>query len=232
MKDRLKKLSIHVRNTLPHDFADIIGLTRRVYTGAVPWEKEQLASHLQVFPEGQLVAVDENEKVVGMASSLIIRWDDYRFDDSWKDFTAGGMFTNHDAVHGRTLYGAEVMVDPDCRSLGIGSLLYKARRVLVERLGLLRIRAGARLRGYGRHAQKMSATEYAHAVVRGELRDPTLSFQLKHGFKVLAVIPGYLKNDPESAGFAALIEWLNEKAELSPVPMPSHGRVACLGEVA
>ena len=39
--------------------------------------------------------------------------------------------------------------------------------------------------------------------------DPTLSFQLKQGFHVLAVVSKYLRNDPESHGYAALIEWLN-----------------------
>ncbi|MBI1941235.1 MAG: hypothetical protein HYS33_06980, partial [Acidobacteria bacterium] len=45
--------------------------------------------------------------------------------------------------------------------------------------------------------------------VRGELRDATLSFQLKQGFHVLAVASGYLFHDPESSGYAAVIEWLN-----------------------
>ena len=213
MNERLRKLPVKVRNTLPDDFPRIVDLTKRVYTNATPWEREQLASHIKVFPEGQFVAVDENEKVVGMAASLIVKWDDYRFDNNWKDFTDGGFFTNHDPIYGHTLYGAEVMVDPDCRSRGVGSLLYKARRALVERLGLLRIRAGARLRGYWRYAQKMTAKEYADAVVRGVLKDPTLSFQLKNGFRVLAVVPGYLRHDPESGGHAALIEWVNREVD-------------------
>ena len=92
----------------------------------------------------------------------------------------------------------------------MGSKIYKARRELVERLGLLRIRAGARLRGYHRYAHRMSAEEYVIKVVNGELRGPTLSFQLKHGFHVLAVVSGYLRHDPESLGYAAVIEWINE----------------------
>ena len=45
--------------------------------------------------------------------------------------------------------------------------------------------------------------------MRGEIKDPTLSFQLREGFDVIAVVAGYLRNDPESLGFAAVIEWLN-----------------------
>jgi hypothetical protein len=46
-------------------------------------------------------------------------------------------------------------------------------------------------------------------VVEGLEYDATLSFQLKEGFHVLAVVPHYLTDDPESLGYAAVIEWLN-----------------------
>jgi hypothetical protein len=41
------------------------------------------------------------------------------------------------------------------------------------------------------------------------LSDATLSFQLKRGFKVLGVVSGYMRHDPLSLGFAAVIEFLN-----------------------
>jgi GNAT superfamily N-acetyltransferase len=201
---------IVVRNTRAEDFAGIIFLGKAVYPQSPPWTIEQLTSHLGMFPEGQLVAVEaDSQRVLGMAASLIVRWDDYDVLDHWRDFTAGGTFTNHDPENGRTLYGAEVMVDPAQQRRRIGSRLYEARRRLVERLSLLRIRAGARLRGYHRYARRMTAEEYVIKVVNGEIKGPTLSFQLKHGFHVLAVVPGYLAHDPESLGYAALIEWLN-----------------------
>lgn len=203
---------ISVRNTTPADFTGVIEMTGRVYPTSPPWTIDQLASHQRVFPEGQFVALDKDGVVVGMAASLIVLWDDYDFDTNWRDFTANGMFTNHDPTRGRTLYAAEVMVDPTRQGMGIGGQIYAARRQLVTRLGLRRIRAGARLRGYHEFASKMSAQEYVTRVERGELRDPTLSFQLKRGFRVVAVVSSYLRHDPESLGFAALIEWLNPEA--------------------
>jgi len=203
---------ITVRPTRHEDFPGIFALCQQVYPGFIPWTEEYLASHLRVFPEGQLVALEQGTgRVVGMAASLIVSWDDYELQAKWGHFTADGMFTNHDPAHGRTLYGAEVMVWPGLQNRGVGSGLYRARRELVERLGLLRIRAGARLRGYHRHAAKMSAEEYVLRVLRKELRDPTLSFQLRRGFRVLAVVSGYLHHDPESLGHAAVIEWINRK---------------------
>jgi GNAT superfamily N-acetyltransferase len=203
-------LKITVRNTRPEDLHGIIALCRTVYPETQPWSETQLRSHLSVFPEGQFVAVDEDSgSVVGMAASLIVWWDDYQADMNWRDFTDTGMFTNHDPEKGRTLYGAEVMVHPARQRCGAGKAIYQARREVVERLGLLRIRAGARLRGYHAHSETLSPEQYTRQVVCGAISDPTLSFQLKQGFVVLKVVHEYLRHDPESLGFAALIEWIN-----------------------
>jgi len=198
-----------VRNTEPRDFAGITDLCRRIYPDTPPWNAEQLSSHLRLFPGGQFVAVfGAEEKVVGMSASLIVDWEDYDILESWEQFTADGMFTNHDPQRGRTLYGAEVIVDPTLQHHGIGDKLYCARRALTESHKLLRIRAGSRLRGYAHHSE-CKPEDYVVEVVEGLKYDPTLSFQLKEGFHVLAVVPHYLSDDPESLGYAAVIEWLN-----------------------
>jgi ribosomal protein S18 acetylase RimI-like enzyme len=203
---------VYVRNTQPRDFPQIAELCCGVYPNEQPWAPEQLASHLRLFPQGQFVAVDrETDRAVGMSASLIVRWDRYDMLDSWEDFTSNGMFTNHDPEHGHTLYGAEVIVDPALQGHGIGAKLYRARRELTEALALLRIRGGARLRSYHRYAGRMSAADYVVKVVHGEIDDQTLGFQLHEGFHVLAVVPHYLRLDPETLGYAALIEWLNPR---------------------
>lgn len=199
-----------VRETRPGDFDAIVELCRTVYTGSNPWSLEQLTSHHRVFPEGQFVALDPSDgRLLGMAASLIILWDDYEAQATWRGFTAAGMFTNHDPQRGRTLYGAEVMARPGLQRRGIGSALYAARRALAERLGLLRIRAGSRLRGYGAVADRLAPVDYVLSVIRGERVDATLTFQLRREFHVIDVVGGYLRHDPESLGYAATIQWLN-----------------------
>ncbi len=202
---------LRVRATGQADIPQIVALSQRIYGVEAAWTARLLTSHLAVFPEGQFVAVlphDDGDRVVGMAASLVLNWDDYDLTDAWRDFTDLGMFTNHDPS-GRTLYGAEVMTDPERRGQGVGSALYRARNRLVERQGLLRIRAGARLRGYHRFAKTMSAEAYVVEVATRRRRDPTLTFQLGRGFGVIGVVEGYLRQDPESLGWAAVIEWLN-----------------------
>lgn len=201
-----------VRGVRASDFAGIRGLSSLVYPGTPSWSEAQLASHCRVFPDGQLVAVSgDTGAIVGMAASLIVLWDDYGLGSNWRDFTDGGMFTNHDPTNGRTLYGAEVMVHPSLQGKGVGKSLYAARRALAQRLGLLRIRAGARLRDFHRYAGQLTPEEYVDAVVGGALGDRTLSFQLGQGFQVIGVVSGYLAHDTESLGHAAVIEWVNQQ---------------------
>ncbi|CAN5526111.1 hypothetical protein BH10PLA1_BH10PLA1_19630 [soil metagenome] len=210
---------IVIRSTRATDIPQIIDLCTRTYSGAEPWSEKQIESHLAVFPEGQLVAVDAADRLCGMSASLIVFWDEYDHWDNWREFTAHGYFTNHDPLSGKTLYGAEVMVDPEYQGMGIGKKLYAARRQICIAHELKRIRAGARLRGYHRYAADIPAAEYVRRVISGQIGDPTLSFQLKQGFTVLAVVQGYLRHDPESLGWAALIEWLNPQY-INEVPPP------------
>lgn len=199
-------------NPLPRHFEQIQDLCRRVYPFSKPWNIDQLESHRSYFPDGQLIVIDEDTgRVVGLAFSLIIAWNDYSPQDNWQDFTSGGFFHNHNPKLGKTLYGAEVMVDPEHRGKGIGKMFYAGRQAIVDKYQLKRIRAGARLRGYGKFQGKLTPEEYVRRVVQREIYDPTLSFQLGQNFKVIDVAPNYLFNDPESLGYAAVIEWLNPK---------------------
>jgi len=203
--------SLHaIKAPLSDDFESIQDLCRAVYPSSMPWSLDQLKSHQSIFPMGQLICIDKTtNELIGAAFSVIICWDDYETHQSWREFTDSGTFQNHDPENGKTLYGAEVMVHPKFQGQGIGKKLYLARRRLTEELGLLRIRAGARLRGYQTYSDRFSPQEYVAQVVQSRIFDPTLSFQLKQGFVVIQVVKGYLLHDPESLGYAAVIEWLN-----------------------
>jgi len=204
------EVTLRIRNTEARDFDGIGDLCRRVYPETPPWNPEQLESHRHVFPDGQFVGVvGDDERVVGMSSSLVIHWDSYDLFDSWEVFTANGMLTNHDPARGHTLYGNEVIVDPTLQGHGLGHQLLSAQKALAQRLRLRRMRGGARLRDYHRHAQRMRAPDYVVAVVHGVITDHTLTFHLHEQFHIMAVVPHYLSDDSETLGYAALVEWLN-----------------------
>jgi hypothetical protein len=87
-------------------------------------------------------------------------------------------------------------------------MLYDARKDLVRRAGKRGIIAGASLPGFFDHKATMSAAAYVDRVVAGELSDPTLSFQISHGFEARGVIENYLEDEADD-GWAALIVWEN-----------------------
>jgi predicted amidohydrolase/GNAT superfamily N-acetyltransferase len=198
---------ISVRQMTLADVRAVVEAQNRAYPGMEGWTAEEIEHHLSVFPEGQLVAVDETGRILASASSLIIDWDDYAESAEWSSITANGTFDTHNPL-GKTLYGADLAVDPLTRRHGIGSLLYEARKKMVRERGLKRMLTGGRIPGYVEVASKMSAQDYVSEVVTGKRKDPTLSFQIANGLVVLDVIPAYL-NDPGSRGFATLLEWLN-----------------------
>lgn len=200
-----------IRNTRPDDIEKIVKLQQESFPILARydniWHPEELKSHLQIFPQGQLVVVEEDGEVVGSASTLIVTLNPAYAEHSWKGITSDGMFTDHNP-NGDSLYGADISTHPKFRHEGIGSMLYGARKELVLRLGLRRMISGGRLFNYQDYADKMSAFEYANKVINGELHDPVLSFELDNGFKFIKVLPEYL-DDIRSQNYASFIEWLN-----------------------
>lgn len=199
--------SFTIRPMAAADIPAVVELQRRVFPDALAWTAEELTEHLSVFSEGQLVAVDEFGKIVGSASSLIIDWDDYAESAKWSLITGFGTFSTHNPL-GKTLYGADMCVDPAARHHRVGSRFYETRKQIIKQRGLKRLLTGGRIPGYTEVAQSMGPQEYVAEVVRGRRKDPTLSFQLANGLIVLDVIPEYLE-DPDSRGYATLLEWLN-----------------------
>lgn len=211
------KVHLIIRNTRPDDIGEIVKLQQESFPLLARhnnvWHPDELKSHLQIFPQGQFVAVEEDGTVVGSASTLIVTLDPDYAEHTWKGITADGMFTNHDD-HGDSLYGADISTHPKFRHEGIGSMLYGARKELAMRLRLRRMISGGRLFNYCEYADKMSALEYAKNVIRGELHDPVLSFELDNGFKFIKILPDYL-DDVRSKNFASFIEWLDPQYRAS-----------------
>lgn len=205
-----------VRRTTPSDIDALLRLQASVYPSIAPWRRDQIAHQLEVFPEGQLVAAMD-ERIVGCASSLVIAWDEWADEHTWKQITASGTFDTHN-TGGYTLYGAEVFVDPRLRGKRVGHALYEGRRRICKQLNLRRIIACGRLPGYLTVSQQMPIELYAKKVLWGDLVDPVLSFQLREGFRYCGIMPGYLPEDDASCGNASLIVWINPDYDPTQTP--------------
>lgn len=198
---------MRTRSTTHKDIDALLRLQKAVYPSIAPWRSDQLAQQLEVFPQGQLVAIVDDQ-IVGCASSLVILWDEWADEHTWSEITSAGTFEHHNP-QGFTLYGAEVFVDPRITGQGIGHALYDGRRELCRQMNLRRIIACGRLPGYHKVAAEMPVELYAKKVLWGDLTDPVLSFQLREGFRYCGIMHGYIPEDAESCGHAALIVWLN-----------------------
>jgi len=137
-----------VRNTLPEDIPKIIDLQKESFPylaryGNI-WHPEELESHIRIFPQGQLVAVEPDGTVVGSASSLIVTLNPDYAEHTWIGITANGMFTNHNH-NGDSLYRADISTHPKFRHEGIGKMLYNARKELVIKLNLRRMIGGEKI---------------------------------------------------------------------------------------
>lgn len=171
------------------------------------WERGQIESQLRHFPEGQF-CVEYEGRLVASASSLIVDFEKHEEWHDWKAIADSGYIRNHDAL-GDTLYGIEIMVDPDFRGLKLARRLYEARKQLARARNIRRIIIAGRIPGYGHHGSSMTASEYADNVIAKKLFDPVLTVQLSNGFALRGLIPDYFPSDEASKGYATFLEWAN-----------------------
>ena len=216
---RPRALDFDVVPTQMHHADGVYEVVRRAH--GVPLHREcrscnppeVLRQQLERFPEGQFVALacgsddidGHTARVVGTATLMRTSRPPSATPLPWLDAIGSPSLGNHDP-DGVWLYGVEMAVDPDFQGRGVGSALYRARLALIERLGLKGMYAGGMLKGYHRHAHELTPREYGEKVIRGELRDPTVTMQLNRGFKAYGVIEDY-EWDAKAGNCAVLIAW-------------------------
>lgn len=208
MSEPKKRSILEVRNAQFTDIPGIIALTSRVYRDQEPYLPGVIRGQISAFPEGQFVALFDDE-IVGYAAT--IRLDEARIfnQHTWSDLTGHGYASQHDPS-GNWLYGVEVCVDPGRRRSRIGKRLYEARERLCDELDLGGIAFGGRLPGFRRHRKTYSTPEeYIEAVRSREVRDPVASFHMKLGFEPEMALHDYHPDDAASGGHAALMVWRN-----------------------
>jgi len=200
---------LEIEKLLLKDYQELIVVMKASYPKwpGNYWSMGAIDNLINMFPEGQMV-VKVNGKVVGCALSIIVDYD--RFDDehTYKQITGNYTFTTHDP-NGDVLYGIEIFIHPDYRGLRLGRRLYDARKELCEELNLRAIVFGGRLPNYHEYADSLSPKEYIQKVKNKEIYDPVLSFQLSNDFHVKKVLKEYMPEDIQSREFATLLEWDN-----------------------
>lgn len=129
-------------------------------------------------------------------------------DHTWEDMTNRGYIRNH-KPDGNTLYIVDLCVRPTFRRHKLGYWLVQSMYEVAVALRISRVMGGGRMPGYRAYSEKMSAEQYLDKVVRGELKDPVISFMMYSGRTPIRVLANYLQNDHESCYYATLTEWKN-----------------------
>lgn len=207
MEPSIKSLSIEQLQT--DDYQDLLTAMKAAYPGwnGSYWSLQAIERLINKFPGGQLV-VKADGKVIGSALSLIVDYEKFGDEHTYKQITGSYTFNTHDPA-GDVLYGIEVFIHPDYRGLRLGRRLYDARKQLCESLNLKAIVFGGRIPNYSQYADRMSPKEYIYKVKSKEIYDPVLSFQLSNDFHVKKVLRDYMPGDAESKEFATLLQWDN-----------------------
>jgi len=205
----LSPVQVQILNTTFSHLPELAYFQRMIYPDLTERERYTLTkyhNHLRLFPEGQFVAIaSENgeDKLVGATSTFRITFDFKYAQHAFRDISADGWLNNHDP-QGDWLYGAGLEVHPDFRHRGIGGRLYAARQDLARRLNLKGEIVGGMLPGYNDYRDRMSAEEFVWSVATGKAYCPTLTMQLKYGFRVLGVLRDHL-TDPQADNCCSLI---------------------------
>ncbi len=199
-----------IRNYTEQDFPELISIQQESFPPPFPselwWNTEQLNNHVTLFPEGAL-CVEVNGRLAGSMTGLIVTFDPEHPDHTWEEVTDSGYIRNHNPS-GDTLYVVDISVRPSYRKLGLGKWLMFSMYDVVIHKGLRRLLGGGRMSGYAQKAGEMTAEQYLEAVVKGEYKDPVITFLLRCGRTPLKVAANYLQ-DEESCNYAALMEWKN-----------------------
>ena len=217
-----------VRLMQPGDFQAISALCGMVYPTETPYTQAELAQHLARFPQGQFVVEHTpTGQVAGVHFTLQLMLRHFHVDDSWDEFTARGTFADHDPA-GHTLYGADLFVHPAHQHHGLGRWLTLAARDLVVQRSLWRMVGGSRMPGYGKVAGQVPPDTYIAQVKQAQRVDPVLTVHIHDGWDPVTAVRGYLPHDEESAGWAAVIQWVNAACPPPPdVDITRIPRKAC-----
>lgn len=168
--------------------------------------EEDIKIYSQSFPEGFFVILD-GDQVAGQGAGIFLDFDFDHPQHTIAGITGEHQCANHNPA-GDWYYGTDMAVHPDYRRRGIGKQLYELRKDLVRRHNKRGIIAGGHMPGYGRYKDEMDTETYLGKVAGGELYDPTLTFQMENGFRIVTILRQYIRDDVTN-GDSALIVWDN-----------------------
>lgn len=202
-------MQVDIRKLSLDDYDELVESMQEAYPDIEDntWAKRNIQKLTSIFPEGQL-CITVDGKLAAAALSIMVQYELFGDQHTYDEITGNGTFNTH-SNNGNVLYGIEVFVHPEFRSLRLGRRLYDARKELCEIKNLKSIIIGGRIPNYHTHSKELTPRQYINKVRKKEIYDPVLSFQLSNNFSPIKILKGYLKGDTESEEYAVLLQWNN-----------------------
>ena len=202
-------MQVDIRRLSLDDYDSLVEVMKKSYPEMRDdvWDKRNIQKLTSIFPDGQM-CVTVDGKVAAASLSIIVQYELYGDDHTYAEITGNGSFNTH-YNSGNVLYGIEMFVDPEFRSLRLGRRLYDARKELCENLNLKSIVIGGRIPKYFEYKDELTPRQYIQKVRKKEIYDPVLTFQLSNSFQPIRILKNYLPGDTSSQENAVLMEWSN-----------------------
>ncbi|NAW50133.1 GNAT family N-acetyltransferase [Elizabethkingia argentiflava] len=202
-------MQIEIRKLSLTDYDELVTSMQEAYSDIEDntWAKRNIQKLTSIFPDGQL-CITVDGRLAAAALSIIVQYEYFGDQHNFDEITGAGNFNTH-TNNGNVLYGIEIFVHPEFRSLRLGRRLYDARKELCEIKNLKSIIIGGRIPNYHNYSHELSPRQYIDKVSKKEIYDPVLTFQLSNSFSPIKILKDYLKGDTESEEYAVLLQWNN-----------------------
>lgn len=178
-----------------------------------PCEKE-MNLLIKLYPQGQWVCLVDG-KLAGCTIARIVPFEKYSKAHLLDEILDLDTYES-DAENGNAVYGLDVVVHPDYRTLRLGKTLVEHQVNQAFKDNYQFFLGASRVSNFEAFSDQMNLKTYVQKVIDGELRDQALTFHLGNGMKVLDVMENFNPVDTESGacGVAMAIENPNYKQEL------------------
>jgi len=197
-----------IRQAISEDIEQILRLDNEVWQD-FPATEKMISSRIEIFPEGNLVAV-YRDKIVGY---LCLQFINYNLEDhppfTWNEITDYGTLCSSHNLNGEYMYGVAMTVSPKFQNFNIATRLMFAGWSIIVKYNKRGCMLGSRIPNFFDVKDKYSPEEYIHLKrADGKLSDDELRLYDSDGFKIICALPNY-ETDPESCNYGVLVYQAN-----------------------
>ena len=121
VKENIMIKHIEIGHLKSADYQELLAAMKAAYSNwqGSYWTIETINKLINKFPQGQIV-IKADDVVVGCALSLIVDYDKFGDNHTYRQITGNYTFSTHDPKNGDVLYGIEIFIHPDYRGLRLG----------------------------------------------------------------------------------------------------------------